>query len=70
MVQAASNETKTLFKNENMFVKVLLVLLSKPIFLNAGGNEKHCHQHVDGQFTSKLSHSHGIRLAPHLIVQE
>ena len=47
-----------------MFVEVLLILLSKPILLNAGGDEKHCHQHVDGEFTSKLSHSqvrsHGI----------
>ena len=46
-----------------MFVEVLLVLLSRPIFLNAaaGGNEKHCH--VDGELTSKLSQSLAGKIA-------
>ena len=54
-----------------MFVEVLLVLLSKPTFLN--GHKKHCHRHVVGEFTSKLSHSLlgkiacGIGLVPHIV---
>ena len=46
-----------------MFVEVLLILLSKPILLNAGGDEKHCHQYVDGEFTCKLSHSLAGKIA-------